>query len=81
MFEGESNKYILTETLIWNVFVEALVVRIGNMVKVECFSSMDRSLRNYVLRFAHNIKSKVKQNLKLRTVYFTSKEFDNIEKL
>lgn len=77
MFEGESNKYILTETLIWNV--EALVVRIGNMVKVECFSSMDRSLRNYVLRFAHNIKSKVKQNLKLRTGYFTSKEFDNIE--
>ena len=79
MFEGESNKYILTETLIWNVFVEVLVVRIGNMVKVECFSSMDRSLRNYVLRFAHNIKSKVKQNLKLRTGYFTSKEFDNIE--
>ena len=60
---------ISDEILVCSVAVEPLIIRVGKTVDLERFSSMGRLLRvaSYVLRFAHNIKSRVIKNLKLRT--------------
>ena len=60
---------ISDEILVCSVAVEPLIIRVGKTVDLERFSSMVRLLRvtSYVLRFAHNIKSRVIKNLKLRT--------------
>ena len=58
---------ISDEILVCSVAVEPLIIGIGKIVDLERFSSMDRLLRvtSYVLRFVHNIKSRVIKNLKL----------------
>ena len=60
---------ISDEILVCSVAVEPLIIRVGKTVDLERFSSMGRLLRvtSYVLRFEHNIKSRVIKNLKLRT--------------
>ena len=60
---------ISDEILVCSVAVEPLIIRVGKTVDLERFSSMGTLLRvaSYVLRFAHNIKSRVIKNLKLRT--------------
>ena len=67
------------EILICSAVVEPLIIGVGKIVDLERFSSMDRLLRatSYVLRFVHNIKSRVIKNLKLPTGYLSSEEFDN----
>ena len=60
---------ISDEILVCSVAVEPLIIRVGKTVDLERFSSMGRLLRvtSYVLQLAHNIKSRVIKNLKLRT--------------
>ena len=67
------------EILICSAVVEPLIIGVGKIVDLERFSSVDRLLRatSYVLRFVHNIKSRVIKNLKLPTGYLSSEEFDN----
>ena len=70
---------ISVEILVCSVVVEPLIIGVGKIVELERFSSMDSLLRvtSHVLRFVHNIKSRVIKNLKLRTGYLSSEEFEN----
>ena len=74
---------ISDEILVCSVLVEPLIIGVGKIVDLERFNSMDRLLRvtNHVLRFVHNIKSRVIKNLKLRNGYLSSGEFHNSEAL
>ena len=74
---------ISDEILVCGVVAEPLIIWVGKIVDLERFVSMDRLLwvASYVLRFAHNIKSRVKKNLKLRTGNLYLEKFDNSEAL
>ena len=52
--------------MVCSLAVDPLIIRVGKTVDLKRFSSMDRLLRvtNYVLRFVHNIRSRVIKNLK-----------------
>ena len=81
--KGNDTADISDKILVCSVVVEPLIIWVGKIVDFERFSSMDRLLRvtSYVLRFVHNIKSRVIKNLKLRTSYLSSEEFDKSEAL
>ena len=74
---------ISDEILVCSVIVEPLIIGVGKIFDLERFSFLDRLLRvtSYVLRFVHNVKSRVIKNLKLGTGYLSSEEFDNSEAL
>ena len=81
--KGNDTADISGKILLCSVVVEPLIIGVGKIVDFERFSSMDRLLKvtSYVLRFVHNIKSRVIKNLKLRTGYLSSEECDNSEAL
>ena len=74
---------ISDEILVCSVVVEPLIIWVGKIADLERFVSMDRLLRvaSYVLRFVHNIKSRVIKNIKLRTGNLYLEKFDNSEAL
>ena len=65
-FKKKHTEDISEELLVCSPAVDPLIIRVGKTVDLKRFSSMDKLLRvtRYVLRFVHNIRSRVMKNLK-----------------
>ena len=60
--KGKDTADISDEILVCSIVVEPLIIGVGKIVNLENFSSMLLRDTSYVLRFLHNIKSRVKKN-------------------